>query len=591
MIRTLLLTSCALISSTFTTMATPALSEPQRVLTIASNYETDYFNAHPESAVFWGRSDTEYHRFNDRSLKAVVAWQQREDDYLSQLKALDVNKLQGTPEYITWQLLKEELENNQATRICHSEWWQVNPMFGWHNTLAQLAQKQPVTTPLQRQQAIQRWQQFSQVAKDEMDLLLVGLQNGYSAPVPAVKRVIEQVSLMVSTNAPDSPFLTFIHTSDDHDFKVEMLAIYNAQILPALQQYLTFLQNEYLPKARTDIALSALPNGQACYAAMIKQQTTLNLEPQKIYQFGIEQLAIIEQEAQQIASRLSFKSKKLADIFLEAKQMGMHAFGSEQELLAYNQAALNRAHQVVSHWFHTIPKADGVMHPYPLHRAKTGAPGEYHPPNEDGSNPGIFYINTYEPKKQSRIQQEATLFHELIPGHHFQIALAKENKTQHSLNKYLWNSGFGEGWALYTERLADQMGLYSDDLSRLGMLSNEAFRAARCVVDPGLHAMNWSREQALTFLKAHSVMESEILENEVDRYLMLPAQATSYFLGKHQIEEARNRAQKALGNNFDIKEFHHVVLQNGTVTLPMLNQQIDEWIVQAQRNMATRLPK
>lgn len=190
----------------------------------------------------------------------------------------------------------------------------------------------------------------------------------------------------------------------------------------------------------------------------------------------------------------------------------------------------------------------------------------------------MFYINTFEPQKRNRIDQEATLFHELIPGHHFQIALTYENKGLPSLNKYLWNSGYGEGWALYVERLADEMGLYEDDISKLGMLSNEILRAARLVVDTGIHTMGWSREKAIHFLVSHTSLSKAIIEAEVDRYIMLPAQATSYMLGKTEIENLRDLAKKQLKDRFDIRAFHNQVLKNGSVSLPVLKILIENWL-------------
>lgn len=278
-----------------------------------------------------------------------------------------------------------------------------------------------------------------------------------------------------------------------------------------------------------------------------------------------------------------FGTNDLIQIFNQAKSNPKYLFHSEQEILNYNHAALERAIKKAPEWFDKMPGAEGTLKPYPLHRAKTGAPGEYHPPSLDGSRPGIFYINTYEPEKRSRVDHEATLFHELIPCHHFQIALAQEDKSLHSVNQYLWNCGYGEGWALYVERLADKMGLYSDNISRLGMLSNEAFRAARLVVDPGIHYMNWSRQDAIEYLKKHTALKLEMIESEVDRYIMSHGQATSYMLGKREIEELQSLSKVKLGDKFTYREFHNQVLKNGTITLPMLKEQILQWIATLNR--------
>ena len=275
-----------------------------------------------------------------------------------------------------------------------------------------------------------------------------------------------------------------------------------------------------------------------------------------------------------------YKTQDMAEVFRLAKNESTHYFSTEQDILDYNMLALSRAKAKASDWFDLMPKTPGIVKPYPLHRAKTGASGEYHPPSEDGKEPGVFYINTYEPQQRSRIDQEATLFHELIPGHHFQIALQYEDGAIPRLNRYLWNSGYGEGWALYVERLADEMGIYDDDISRLGMLSNESLRASRLVVDTGIHVMHWNRQQAIDYLTQHTALSENIIEGEVDRYIMLPGQATSYMLGKLEIENLRQLAQEKLGNRFDIRQFHNQVLKNGVVTLPMLRMQIENWLVE-----------
>ncbi|MCX7090848.1 MAG: DUF885 domain-containing protein [Legionellales bacterium] len=340
---------------------------------------------------------------------------------------------------------------------------------------------------------------------------------------------------------------------------------------------MNYLEQVYLPIARTEIGLQALPSGKACYLAKIKQETTLSLIPEDIHARGLQAIQAVSQEVAKIGLK-KYGIQDMAGIFQRANREGLHYFHSEQDILNYNYEALAKVKEKAPAWFHVMPKADGIVKPYPSYRAKTGASGEYYPPNEEGNEPGMFYINTYEPETRSRIDLDATLFHELIPGHHFQIALQYENKALPVVNRYLFNAGFGEGWALYAEHLADEMDLYRDDVSRLGMLSNEALRAARLVVDTGIHAMQWPREQAIDYLKQHTALDEGIIEGEVDRYIMLPGQATAYMLGKNEILRLRQLAQTQLGANFDIRQFHDQVLKNGMVSLPILKWQIETWV-------------
>ncbi|WP_234802512.1 MULTISPECIES: DUF885 domain-containing protein [Legionella] len=544
---------------------------------IAADYEKSLFDYSPELGLFWGKLDVDQDRFTNYSSDATEKWQQQEDHFLNALSQLDAKALENTPVYSTYLLFKETLENKKASRICKEELWDVNPAWGWHVKMAIVAEKQPVGTVETRHLALKRWQTFAQVVDDQIANLKQGLALGYTAPKPAIERVLAQLKIMLNSPVEDSPFFAFAERDGNPVFKQEMASIIGTVINPSLMKYIDYLENEYLPSARKEIGVSALPAGNQCYQTKIKQETTLSKTPEEIHQFGLQYVQKLSQEIGDIGLK-KYGTSDVATVFQRAQNDPQNYFSSEKELLDYNFAALEKAKSQLPYWFDIVPKTEGTIKPYPEYRAKTGASGEYHPPSEDGTEPGVFYINTFEPQKRNRIDQEATLFHELIPGHHFQIALTYENKGLPSLNKYLWNSGYGEGWALYVERLADEMGLYEDDISKLGMLSNEILRAARLVVDTGIHTMGWSREKAIHFLVSHTSLSKAIIEAEVDRYIMLPAQATSYMLGKTEIENLRDLAKKQLKDRFDIRAFHNQVLKNGSVSLPVLKILIENWL-------------
>ncbi len=574
-----LFTLCILFGTTIlgAPMKSPDNQTKSKLREITANYEKALFDRNPELALYWGRADAAHDRFMDRSLSAIERWQQVEDQILNDLNGLPLEPLKDSTEFLSYQLLKQTIENDKQARVCKEELWNVNPMVGWQNMSAMIADKQPVGTPELRALALKRWRTFNEVTEIEIANLKHGLNEGYSAPKPVVKRVLNQLAIITKAPIEESPYFVFAKKDGDPAFKKEMAKIIEKEINPSLVRFASYLETEYLPKARDKVGVSALPRGEQCYKSKIIQETTLDVPAQAIFDYGQEHMQQIQREVGVIGQRV-FGKQEMTEVFRLAKDKTRHSFHCEKDILDYNQAALQRAKDKSPAWFDKMPKAEGTIKPYPLHRAQTGASGEYHPPSDDGKNPGIFYINTYHPESKSRLDQEATLFHELIPGHHFQIAIVLEDKDQLSVNKYLWNAGYGEGWALYTERLADEMGLYSDDFSRLGMLSNEALRSARLVVDPGLHVMNWTREQAVDYLKKHTVLEDNIIEAEVDRYIMLPGQATSYMLGKREIENLRKDAKSKLGNKFDIRQYHNQVLKNGTVTLPMLRSQIQAWI-------------
>lgn len=554
------------------------IATPQKTVTqIADAYEKAYFARYPEEGLHLGRQDVDLDRFMDRSKKAHREWEKAEDAFLHALLQIKPIELEGSPQYQTYRLLKEKLESRQAIRVCKDELWNVNPLWGWHIMLGMIADKQPIGTAQYRQDALKRWKSFDQVVNEEISNLQTGVREGYTAPKPVVKTVLNQLKMIVSAPIEKSPYFDFAKRDGDPSFTKQTKEIIKTIINPALRRYIAYLENEYLPVAREQIGVSALPNGEQCYQAKIQENTTMKILPQVIYDYGLQHGEKLSLEIAAIGEQ-AFGVKSVSEVFRLAKENPKQAFQTEQEIITYNLEALARVNAEVPKWFSDFPKAAAVIKPYPIHRAKTGAAGEYDRPSEDGKRPGIFYINTYEPQNKNKISQHSILFHELIPGHHFQIALAMENKSKHHLDQYLWNNGYEEGWALYAERLADEMGLYEDNMSRLGMLSNESLRTARLVVDPGIHVMNWTREEAIAYLKQHTMLEDHIIEAEVDRYIMLPAQATSYMIGKREIDTLRQIAKIKLGDKFDIKDFHHQILKNGSVTLPMLREGISDWL-------------
>ena len=299
---------------------------------------------------------------------------------------------------------------------------------------------------------------------------------------------------------------------------------------------------------------------------------------EEIHRAGLSQMARIQSEMLQIAKD-SFGTDDVKGLLTELRTNPEYTFGSEQEMLDYIGAAVQRGKEAVPDWFGNVPDADLIILPSPAYEKDSGG-GFYSAGAADGSRPGTYQVGTYNPQGISKAGPESTAFHESYPGHHMQVSLALTNSSLHPILRYIGVSGSVEGWALYTERLADEMGLYSSDISRLGMLSNEAYRAARLVVDPGMHVMGWTRDDAIQYMLDHTAEGIDSLTSEVDRYAAVPGQATSYLLGSLEIQRLREKAELALGDDFDIREFHDRILANGGVTLPMLGTTIDAWIAE-----------
>lgn len=303
------------------------------------------------------------------------------------------------------------------------------------------------------------------------------------------------------------------------------------------------------------------------------------MAPDEIHRTGLSQMARIQSEMLEIA-KTSFGTDDVKALLSELRSNPEYTFASEQEMVDYITEAVGRGKAAVGDWFGYVPEAELRIVQSPAYEKNSGG-GFYSVGLADGSRPGIYTIGTYNPTAISKAGPESTAFHESYPGHHLQMTVALRNESAHPIFRYMTVSGTVEGWALYTERLADEMGLYSSDLARLGMLSNEAYRAARLVIDPGMHVMGWTRDQAMQYMLDHTTESRGSVELQVNRYSAVPGQATSYLIGSLEIQRLRRRAEEALGDDFDIREFHDRVLAAGGVTLPMLSATIEAWISRA----------
>ena len=353
-------------------------------------------------------------------------------------------------------------------------------------------------------------------------------------------------------------------------------------ILLAFRRYRDYLAQQYRQNARDDIAVFASPGGEACYISSVRYWGSVGPTAEQIHRTGLEQMERIHAEMREIGAR-SFGETEPARLMEMVKSDPQYLFSSRADMVAYAEAALARAEARMPDWFGRLPKAPVIVEPYPPFQEKTAPLGQAVPAALDGSSPGKYLINTYQAEKQSKAGLEATAFHEAYPGHHTQFTIAQERDDLHPISRYFFLSGYGEGWALYTERLADEMQLYSSDLDRLGMLANEAWRAARMVADSGMHGLGWSRQQALDYLNAHTSNLPALNAAEIDRYIAVPGQATSYMLGALEIWRLRRAAEAELGEAFDIKVFHDRVLEDGAIPLDRLAEKIDNWVASGGR--------
>lgn len=561
--------------------STPPPSAPKpepadgKVKALADAYLAGFFERNPDQLTYYGVPNSHHDKLPDNSTTAVKAWEAKEDAWLADAKAIDPTRIEGESLKATYAIVREALEGSIGARACRAELWNVSQMTGWQVNFGYLVTIQPVGTADARREALARWGALPAYLDREIENLREGIALGYLAPKLAVRIVIGQVDGLLKTSAADQPFLSPAQRDRDAAFVKDVRQLYAASVGPAIAKYRNFLEKEYLPAAREAIAVAANPNGAACYAAAIRNHSAVQISPDQVHEVGLREVESLTREMTAIAQS-SFHADSLGDLLKRLRTERQYLFNSRQALIDYSQAALGRAKAKMPEWFSLLPNADVSIQPYPAFREKNAA-NEYNSPAEDGSRPGLFYINAYQAEKKSKAPVESTAFHETIPGHHLQIAIALERANIHPIGRYLGNSGFSEGWALYAERLASEMGLYSSDLDRLGMLSSQAFRASRLVIDSGIHSKGWTRQQAIDYMLAHTAEDESDVHSEIDRYIIWPGQATAYMLGKLEIQSAREAAKQAMGTRFEIKAFHDRVLEDGAVPVSFLSAKIRDW--------------
>jgi len=560
--------------------ASGAESPAAGLKTIADEYFTGFVEAYPVYATILGVPQAPNDRLGDNSLAATRAWQQKEDRWLERLKAIPVAQV-PPQEQATHGVLLETLEASIQSRVCRAELWPLNQQSGLQILLPFLAQLQPVGSERLRGEAVARWSAMPGYIDTEVASLRQGLLQGYTLPRANVESIVEQLDDLLKLPAAQSPFAALAERDPAPGFGDAVRDIVSSQVAPALARYRDFLRTEYLPKARTTTAIAALPDGAACYSARVRAYATVDMTPEVVHQLGLDQMAALESQMRAFGPRAA-GSDDLQTILERQRSDPKLRFKTREEIIHVAEEAAARGRDAMPRFLGRMPKARYIVDPCQPFEEKSGCPGSYVPGTPDGSRPGRFRINAGDPTAQRRPLAEGTAFHEGIPGHHLQVSLAQEREGAHPITRYFVFSGFTEGWALYSERLADEMGLYSTDLDRLGDLGEQALRAARLVVDSGLHVLGWSRQQAIDYMTAHLVYPPAYIVSEVDRYIADPGQATAYMIGRLEIERLRQQAAAKLGQRFDLREFHDRVLENGSVPLGFLRTRIERWLAQKQ---------
>jgi uncharacterized protein (DUF885 family) len=454
----------------------------------------------------------------------------------------------------------------------------VDQMAGPQQLLPQLTQFQPADTPERLDAFISRLEAYPAYMAANAQILRDGLASGLTAPRIVTERTIAQIERMLEVPIGEAIVPSMVKVASDADRERVRDAV-REHVYPADTAFLDALRGDYLAASREDPGLWSAPDGERLYRTAIRSWTSLDLDPAEVHKIGLDELESIEVERREIAQAAGFGDDTAAyRAALDADVSNTP--GSKDELIARATEDIERAMAAAPAYFGVLPKAGCEVRAVEEYKEKDAPFAYYYPPAPDGSRPGIYYANGYDLPSRKYTKLATTTFHEAAPGHHFQITLEMENphlNTFRRLGARRLGGAYVEGWGLYSERLADEMGLFRDEGERFGMLDAQAWRAARLVVDTGLHALRWPRQRSIDFLKGAGLSETDAVI-ETDRYICWPGQALTYKIGQREIERLRAELTRRDGSSFDLKAFHDAVLGHGSLPLATLARELPNWL-------------
>ena len=431
---------------------------------------------------------------------------------------------------------------------------------------------------------IARLEKLPNYIEQHITLARLGVERNVTAPRILMERVARQIQLQLVNEPTDSPFFNVFEempeTIDDRsEIRDKAIQVISESVIPAYQKFSDFFVNEYLPASRTSIGVADLPNGYAWYENLARYHTSTELTPEEIHQIGLSEVQRIRSEMNKIIERVGWEGT--FDEFLNFLRTDpQFYYETSEELLQAYLATSKELDPKIVPLFKVLPRMPYGIRPIPEESAPDTTTAYYMRPSADGSRAGYYYVNLYKPEVRPKYEIEVLSVHEAVPGHHLQIALAMEIENIPNFRKYSGYTAYVEGWGLYSESLGYDMGLYQDPYSEFGALTYDMWRAIRLVVDTGMHYKGWSREQAIDFFKENAAKTEQDIVNEVDRYLIMPGQALAYKIGQLKIMELKQKSKESLGEKFDIKEFHHVILGEGALPLDVLEEKVNDYINQ-----------
>jgi uncharacterized protein (DUF885 family) len=533
---------------------------------LAADYWDAWLAQHPTFATAIGdrRFDD---RLEDNSPAGRDAWRTQLDSFERRLAEIGDDS-------VTAAALTESMVADRGHLDADLEAFNVDPMDGPQVDLLNIASFQPIRSTEEADALLARWRDMPRYLDQAGENLRRGAADGRIGVGTLCTKVIDELDELLARPDTDWPLLD--PAKEWPDLREGLLAVIGEEIRLAFERYRAVIADEIAPRARSDDTpgLMHLPGGGEAYRLLVRAHTSLALSPEEIHEIGLREIRRIDAEFTELGARLLGTNGLQPTLTALREDPALH-FETREEIKQVAEASLARANAAIGDWFGRLPKARCEVVVMPAHEEKHSTIAYYRDPAADGSRPGQYFVNTYAPETRPRYEAETLAFHESVPGHHLQIAIAQELDGLPAFRRFNGTTAFVEGWGLYTERLSEEMGLLSNEVAGFGVLSFDAWRALRLVVDTGMHALGWSRQRAIDFMVEHSALGENNVANEVDRYIAYAGQALAYKLGQLEILALRSQARERQGDRFDIRRFHDAVLSEGALPLPVLRQVVE----------------
>jgi uncharacterized protein (DUF885 family) len=563
-------------------------SSAQSALPELSKFFADYFEERlldsPEFATNVGR-----HEYDDRWTDLSKEGRERRRAHLEQALATDEKFFAqqaslSDQERLSVKLMRYDLRTQLDALDIDTYLLRVGQMTGFHNGVYIVIDRMPVFNVKDCENIIARLRAVPAYVDQNIAVINEAIARGWTQPKIVSDLVIGQLTTQAGQDAATTPLLFFlkklppsIPEAERERLRKEATAAFENDFRPAWRKALDYMQTTYAPKVRAGVGISTMPGGAEAYRVLIRRLTTTDATPELIHKIGLAEVDRIEAEMLAIARQTGFQGS-VSELQVKLENDPNQKFHSKDEMLTYCRNAAMIIEPELPNQFKHIPMLLFGIRAIPDDREQAQA-SNAQAPSPDGSTPGWFNLRAYQPEKQVKYDKESLTLHEAIPGHIFQGTLARSQKGLPEFRKFYGNSAYGEGWALYAESLGSQLGLFKDPLNKFGQLASERFRAARLVIDTGIHSMGWTREQAQDYLRAHA--PTQAIE-EVDRYISWPGQALSYKMGQLKIAELRKKAETQMGAKFDVRDFHDALLRDGSLPLELLDEEVGKYIATGQ---------